>query len=238
VKYVFGSFVKRFNTQYYNSYIQNNVLSKKTENKKNENFSSYPNTGGVSFAGAGDFWKSKIVNNNTFSEQDKQMYAEILKNIDKQTKESLNKLIESGKILQRDSNDGSSTLENLYKILKNPRHQGLEANKILAQTINTIANPYIITQYFGDIPKEKVRDILISQVGMKAANDSQVGISTDVNDYNIPSSSCCVAASIEFSLADKKPAEFARMAEGLTNKDLEVKSKIGLDKITDKIPIL
>ena len=49
---------------------------------------------------------------------------------------------------------------------------------------------------------------------------------------NIHSSSC-VAASIEFDLASKQPAEFARIAEGLTSKDICAVKNL---KMTDIAP--
>ena len=45
-------------------------------------------------------------------------------------------------------------MDNLYKIVKEPRAEGLDSDTILRDTIAAISYPYIITQQFGDIPIE------------------------------------------------------------------------------------
>ena len=47
-------------------------------------------------------------------------------------------------------------------------------------------------------------------------------------------SGCCPAASEEFNLATKNPAEFARFAEGLTSPNKSVKKRIRMDSLSDK----
>ena len=149
--------VNSLGSQYfnYNNKIEPaSVRGKTTEASRLSSYDSRQNLEQLSF---GSFWKSRLFNNNVSSPDDKQMYSEIEKSLDRETKANFDKLTDTGIILQRNSNDGSSVLENLYKILKNPRHDGLETSKILSQTINTLANPHIITQSFGDIPPEKMR---------------------------------------------------------------------------------
>lgn len=219
--------------QYFNYNISSAPLSSA---KKQTSSTSYcePNPQAQpSFSGISDFWKSRIMKQTGATSDDKKMYSKILKNLDEPTKKNFNKLVDSGIILQRNSNDGSSVLENLYKIMSNPRHEGLETSKILSQTINTLAFPYIITQDFGDIPAQKVPEM---QAAASEPNPNQPPEGTTLQDCNVgANSSCCVAASIEFSLAHKKPAEFARMVEGLTGVEPQVISKVQLDKITDKM---
>ena len=48
---------------------------------------------------------------------------------------------------------------------------------------------------------------------------------------NVEASGTCVAASMEFNLADKKPAEFARYVAGLTSPDMSIKTRVSLDSI-------
>ena len=225
--------VNSLGNQYFN---YNNQIKLASIPKKMDDFStlssvdSEQNREQLSF---GAFWKARLFNNNVSSPDDKHMYSEIEKSLDKDTKSSFNKLIDTGIIVQRNSNDGSSVLENLYKILKNPRYDGLETSKILSQTINTLANPHIITQAFGDIPTEKMRDVILAR-GINGNNQPPENMFS-IQDTDVRASSCCVAASIEFSLAHKKPAEFARMVEGLTSQNQEVKTKVQLSNITDKI---
>ena len=224
--------VNSLGSQYfnYNNKIEPaSVRGKTTEASRLSSYDSRQNLEQLSF---GSFWKSRLFNNNVSSPDDKQMYSEIEKSLDRETKANFDKLTDTGIILQRNSNDGSSVLENLYKILKNPRHDGLETSKILSQTINTLANPHIITQSFGDIPPEKMRDVILAR-GVNGKNQPPEN-TFNLEDTNVTASSCCVAASVEFSLAHKKPAEFARMVEGLTSQNPEIKTRVQLDKITDK----
>ena len=53
------------------------------------------------------------------------------------------------------------------------------------------------------------------------------------NDINVEHSGTCVASSIEFNLAKKMPAEFARFAEGLTSPAMSVKKNIKMKNLTD-----
>ena len=46
-------------------------------------------------------------------------------------------------------------------------------------------------------------------------------------------SGCCVAASIEFNLASQMPAEFARIAEGLSSPNMSVKKHLSLNTLCD-----
>lgn len=161
-------------------------------------------------------------------EQDK--YLQITSILDKKEKKNLELLLKSGILLNTNSNDRSSTLDNLYKIVSTPRAAGLTPKNVLSETINTIANPFVITQNFGDIPKQYLKDITQkAQPNPKTPND-QINEKT----INVKNSSDCVSASIEFNLAKQMPAEFARFAEGLTSPRMAVDKTINLKNLTDK----
>jgi hypothetical protein len=178
---------------------------------------------------------------------DKKMVEDIHNILDQEGKANLDTLIKTGRLLSKNSSDNSSTLQNLYKIATEPRAQGLDNKKILSETIKTLANPFIITQNFGKIPDFMAQSILQNQnynsvangMGLNPSlaphfNQTQIpGPLAAINpdDLNVTTSGTCVAASIEFNLADKKPAEFARYIAGLTSPDLSVKTRVNLDSI-------
>lgn len=163
----------------------------------------------------------------TKQEQDK--FVQLYSILDKKEKTELAMLLKAGVLLNDNSNDNSTTLENLYKIASTERAPGLNPQVVLKETLNTIANPFVITQNFGDIPKQYKEQILKeAQPNPKTPNDQ-------INEKTIavPNSSDCVSASIEFNLAKQNPAEFARFAEGLTSPKMSVDKKIQLKNLTD-----
>lgn len=165
------------------------------------------------------------------TKEEKKEYKYLTKTLDKDTRKMLQALLKSGKLLNNSSNDGSTTLENLYKMATNPRAEGINAKLLLSQTVQTIYNPHIITQRFGDIPEEYQNTVIdtLSNNSKNYADRSKA--QTDLNELY---SGCCPAASEEFSLASKNPAEFARFAEGLTSPEKSVKKQIKMDSLSDK----
>lgn len=172
-------------------------------------------------------------------EQEKQMYSEILAALkgsnfsispqdNMQISKKLDALLKSGKLLSSSSNDDSTTLKNLYDILKTPRCLGFDNVKILAQTVDALYNPTIITQNFGDIPNDIKGSIL---------NSSEVTPEVKANPslMDVEGSGTCVAASVEFHMANKHPAEFARWISGLTSQNQEVEQKVRLDALSENV---
>lgn len=154
------------------------------------------------------------------SAEEKNKYNELLKTVSKDTKKQLNVLLKNGVLLNSASNDNSTTLDNLYKIATTPRAQGLNNSDILAQTVAILADPHVITQQFGNIPTQYK-----SQVAM--LNQSAPG------EENVEHSGTCVASSIEFNLAQKHPAEFARFAQGLSSPEMSVNKTIKMNNLAD-----
>ena len=211
------------NTQQYNNY--NTVKSvKATGVNKNEHaketkpsFTSNPIMSQVPYNAA---LTASRFRTELSSKDEKNKYNELLKISDRDTKKQLNTLLKTGILLNADSNDNSTTLDNLYKIATTQRAQGLSNNVILKDTIETLAAPHIITQQFGNIP-DKYRANVEAAAGDKAA------------EINVEHSGTCVASSIEFNLADKHPAEFARFAEGLSSQEMSVKKTIKMNNLAD-----
>ncbi len=150
-------------------------------------------------------------------------YNEITALIDKKTRKDLHNLLKTGKLLNSNSNDNSTTLDNLYKIATQKRITGLDSTNILKEVISTIEHPFNITQKFGDVPVNLQNDVISQE---KALGKNITAMDLDVK------SSTCPAASIEFNLAHKMPAEFARIAEGLTSEKMSVSKKINVDDLS------
>ncbi len=209
------------NSYQYNNY--NTVKPVKTSNvSNNENvkdnkpsFASNPIMTQVPFNPS--FAASRL-RTELSSKDEQNKYNELTKLLDKDSKKQLNTLLKTGALLNSASNDNSTTLDNLYKIATTPRAQGLNNVVILKDTIASIADPHVITQQFGNIPQQY---------------KAQVAALENGQDVNVEHSGTCVSASIEFNLADKHPAEFARFAEGLSSPSMSVKKDIKLNNLAD-----
>ena len=175
---------------------------------------------------------NRILNNKTTlsTKEEKEKYIEISKIADKTTKKQLDLLLKTGILLNSNSNDNSTVLDNLYKLATTPRAEGLNAAGLLKDTVNTISYPFIITQQFGDIPNS-YRTRAINANSDATTNLVKKRINTD--EIDVEHSGTCVAASIEFNLAQKMPAEFARFAEGLSSPSMSVTKNIKLNNLAD-----
>ncbi len=144
-------------------------------------------------------------------------------NVSRQAK--LDKLLRNGVLLSNNSNDKSTVLLNLTKVLNNKRAGDIDSIKIAGQIIDTLYNPAIITQRFGDIPKEAQSFVM--------KKDLQGNfIQGEDGSINVQGSGTCVAASVEFHMANKHPAEFARWAESLTSPKVSVEKEINLSALS------
>lgn len=156
---------------------------------------------------------------------EKLKYNTVSDMVDRKTRKTLNRLLKEGRLLNNNSNDNSTVLDNLYKIATVKRVMGLKQENILEETINAIDNPFIITQKFGDLPEKSKNQIL--------ATVSPVNPSIPFTEDNLNvHSSTCPAASIEFNLAHKMPAEFARMAESLSSEKMSVTKRIDINSLS------
>ncbi len=163
--------------------------------------------------------------------EEKEKYTTILSHLDKTGRKVTENLLKTGVLLNSNSNDNSTVLDNLYKIVTEPRAEVLNASTMLKDTIATIAYPYLITQQFGDIPAE-YRDNVVKANTEGKTNLFEIQQAT--HDINVTHSGTCVAASTEFKLAKQMPAEFARFAQELSSPKLSVDKKIGLKNLADE----
>ncbi len=165
------------------------------------------------------------IKTNLTTAETKQRYQVVSSLVSPETRVALSGLLKSGVLLNNNSNDGSSVLDNLHKMATEPRIKGLNASTLLTEAITTISNPGSITQTFGDIPAAVERAVFRHpELGVRTKDEMEIG------EY----SNCCVAASIEYNMASKNPAEFVRMAAGLSSEDYSVTKNLHLSDIANK----
>ncbi len=162
-----------------------------------------------------------FMSNEQTSISKKEMLSEINSVSDKEMKSLLASLDKKGILDNNESDDGTSVLDNIYKIIKEPRIQGLNSVEIAKEVMKALDNPSSITQKFGDIPDE-IQQEIETQTGEKLPEEAKQ-----------VQSSCCVVASMEYNLAGKKPAEFARFAQGLSSQNYSVEKNIKMSDISD-----
>ena len=162
--------------------------------------------------------------------EEKDKYNKVLSNLNKNDRKAAEVLLKSGILLNSNSNDNSTVLDNLYKIITEKRAQGLDAKTMLKDTVLTLTYPYLITQQFGDIPAS------YQEKAIQANNKDKtnlIEIQKGIQDINVEHSGTCVAASTEFKLAKQMPAEFARFAQELSSPKMSVEKNIGLKNLAD-----
>lgn len=168
------------------------------------------------------------------SSEEKNKYNTISEKLDKNSRKQMKDLLKTGILLNANSNDNSTVLDNLYKIAINDRAAGLPNDVILKDTIEILNNPYSITQQFGDIPKSLNSAFVDKYMDDNKMNkDKLIPRKLAELDINVEHSGTCVASSIEFNLAKKMPAEFARFVEGISSPKMSITKTIQLKNLTD-----
>ena len=162
------------------------------------------------------------------SKEEKEQYNALLNSVDKQSRKSLETMLKTGTLLNAESNDHSTVLANLYKIASTPRAEGLKNDIILRDTIAAIADPYVINQEFGDVPAPYAAKTTAAYNELKKT--ALTNVPEDVANVH---SGTCVASSVEFTLAQRQPAEYARFAEGLSSPAVAVNKTIKFSNLAD-----
>ena len=177
-------------------------------------------------------YKSNLtVKTELVSSSDKKKYNELTAVLDGKYKKKLEFALKTGILLKNDSDDKSSVLDNLHKILKEERDPGLDGRTILKECLDIIDNPYVITQTCEDIPNEYKTELL----GL-VTNLSEDKKELEEANFNLDNlhTGTCPTASVEFDLATKNPAEFFRIVEGLTSPKNEAYKVIDMDALSEK----
>ena len=166
-----------------NNFIKNNTTKSVTNPVEKQSFSPVSVENFQAYVPS----FSKISKVNSQPTQ-KEKIKEIKSKLDKASLQAFKQLEQKGILLDNSSNDGSTVLDNLYKISTEPRIVGLSDSQILAETIKALNDPTTITQKFGDIPDEVANQIA-----------QETGTAFPEQARNVVSSSC-VVTSIEFNI--------------------------------------
>ena len=165
------------------------------------------------------------------TDDEKKKYKELTEVLDGKYKKKLDFALKTGILLKNNSDDKSSVLDNLHKILKEERDPGLDGRTILMESLDIIQNPYVITQTCEDIPNEYKTEVLGLITNVSEDMNELEKANYDLDNMH---TGTCPTASVEFDLATKNPAEFFRMVEGLTSPKNEVHKVIDMDALSDK----
>lgn len=152
------------------------------------------------------------------SAEEEEQFEEIRQKLPADKIKELDNLRTCGILTNKKSNDKSTTLHNLYKILTTERAGGLDNIEIIGETLGHLNNPYLISQKSDN----------------SITNYLEAFFSPKTPLYGKKDSSTCTAACIEFDLASLEPAEFTRFVEGLTSKEMQVEKVIDSENLADK----
>lgn len=165
------------------------------------------------------------------TKDEKKKYKELMEElVEPKYKRKLEYALKSGKLLKDNSNDKSTVLDNLYKIINEERDPGLDKNTILHECLDILANPYVITQTCEDIPKEYQKSVIGLITNLDTNPKKILETKWELDNMH---TCTCPAASIEFDLATKHTAEFFRIVEGLTSPQHQVSKRIKLDSLSE-----
>lgn len=213
---------------YQNSGISNVNVTKNSVDKNNKtaaNTVSAPNFKAAAYTSA------VTVRTELTTRDEKKKYKELSEELDGKYRRKLEFALKSGILLKNDSDDKSSVLDNLHKILTEERDKGLDGRSLVKESLDIIQNPYVITQTCEDIPKDYKTPV----IGLATNLSEDVETIKQTNFYlDNMHTGTCPTASIEFDLATKNPAEFFRIVEGLTSPKNEAYKTIDLDALSEK----
>lgn len=180
----------------------------------------------------GEAYTSAVtVRTSLTTKDEKKKYEELSNELHLDYRKKLEFALKSGLLLKNNSNDRSTVLDNLYKILKEDRDPGLDKVNILEECLDILANPYVITQTCEDIPAQYKRQVIGLMTNLSEDPKKIAEAKWELENMH---TGTCPAASIEFDLATKHTAEFFRMVEGLTSPKNEVVKTIKMDSLSDK----
>lgn len=211
--YIYMASVDLQNINFYNV---NGVQQKKAPDKT----VSIPAETAPKPAFKADAYTSTVTIRTSLTTKDeKKKYEELSNELDLKYRKKLEFALKSGLLLKNNSNDRSSVLDNLHKIITEERDPGLDKINILQECLDILANPYVITQTCEDIPAQYKRQVIGLMTNLSENPKEIAEAKWELENMH---TGTCPAASIEFDLATKHTAEFFRMVEGLTSPKNEV----------------
>ncbi len=170
------------------------------------------------------------VRTQLITKDEKKKYNEISESLDGNYRKKLEYALKSGKLLKNDSDDNSSVLDNLHKILKEERDPGLDGRTLVKECLDILYNPFVITQHGEDIPREYKLPVLGLATNMSDDMSELESLNYELDNFH---TGTCPTASVEFDLATKHTAEFFRIVEGLTSPKNEAYKMIDMDALNE-----
>ena len=156
-----------------------------------------------------DAYTSAVTVRTSLTTRDeKKKYEELSNELDLKYRKKLEFALKSGLLLKNNSNDRSSVLDNLHKIITEERDPGLDKINILQECLDILANPYVITQTCEDIPAQYKRQVIGLMTNLSENPKEIAEAKWELENMH---TGTCPAASIEFDLATKHTAEFFRI---------------------------
>lgn len=165
------------------------------------------------------------------NKDERKKYEELSSELELPYRKKLEFALKSGQLLKDNSNDKSTVLDNLHKIIKEERDPGLDKVTILKECLDILANPYVITQTCEDIPNQYKRQVIGLITNLSEDPNEIAKTRWELDNMH---TGTCPAASIEFDLATKHTAEFFRIVEGLTSTKNEAVKTIQMDNLSKK----
>lgn len=147
------------------------------------------------------------------------MALQIQRNLDPVTQQRFKQLITQGILTKGAADDGHSALYHLYGILTTPRAAGYNNQTILRETIETLSQPYSISQRFAPITPQVAQQLLNvrNSPGLNRTNVPAPIKPLSMQELNVENSATCVASSVMYYMADKEPTDLARHINELTS---------------------
>jgi len=178
-------------------------------------------------------------------------YNIVFNGLSTEYQKKLSKVLKLGKLTE-DKSQKLTVLDSLHKIFTTQRIKGLDNVKLTQECIDILENPNIITQLAEDIPEKFLEDaaqryynsVDKRELNANTQNWLNKNKRTKTKNTNKPTInekmeyikdelrsrwalSTCAAASLEYDLATKRPAEFFKLVEKLTsNKDNNIEKTI------------
>lgn len=182
---------------------------------------------------------SAAATGETYAQQLK-MYSAIHSTLNGKDKRQLKALLEQGVLTSTETDNGHTTLYQLYSMLTTPRSPGYDAKVLVRETIETLYQPYAITQKFQPL-SENAANKLLQMYNNQAPNwqsypNNQPGKQLTWNDLNVENSATCVSSSLMYYMADKKPSELARHLNELTSPMNAFYEKVKLSELSPDDP--
>ena len=203
------------------------VKPAQTKQAQSEYISNSVNKNGINFTAN---VTNTSIRTSLTTKEEKEKYKTLTQKLDKNDRKLLDYTLKTGILLNNNSNNKSTVLDNLYNIATKPRAEGLENKKILKDTLTSITNPYTITQKFGDIPEEYKEEVINNLTNNSTSLIDKKSAEMQIKDLF---SGCCVAASEQFNLASRMPAEYARFADGLSSPEKAIEKEIKLNSLSE-----